>query len=155
MPRAVVSDASCLIVLTNIGELELLHQLYNVIYTTPLVVKEYGKKLPEWIVVQQPKDLLRQKLIELQVDSGEASAISLALEFKNSIVILDDYKARKVAEHLKMIVTGTIGIIIRAKKRGLIELVKPLFERIEKAGFYVSNEIINYALKEAGEKEKP
>jgi predicted nucleic acid-binding protein len=54
--------------------------------------------LPDWIVVENVKDLSTQKVLELQIDKGESSAISLALELPDSTLILDDYKARKIAQ---------------------------------------------------------
>ena len=86
-----------------------------------------------------------------QVDRGEASAIALALEFPESIIILDDYKARKVAENLGLAITGTIGVIIIAKKRGIIGSIKPYLEQLRVMNFRLSEEIEKQALKEAEE----
>lgn len=56
----------------------------------------------------------------MQIDKGESSAIALALETPDSTVILDDYRARKIAEQLGVSITGTIGVIIKAKLNGAI-----------------------------------
>ncbi|MEP7128655.1 MAG: DUF3368 domain-containing protein [Chitinophagales bacterium] len=151
MPKAIISDASCLIVLTNIGELELLHEMYEQIVTTTEVAEEFGLQLPEWIEIKKAVDKYRKLILEIQIDSGEASAIALALEFDESLLILDDYKARKVAEHLGLEITGTIGIIIKAKIRGLIPSIKPYLEKIRQTDFRMSDELERLALKEAGE----
>ena len=89
--------------------------------------------------------------MELQIDRGESSAIALALETPNSTVILDDYKARKIAERLGITLTGTIGVIIKAKLNGTIPSVKPLLEKIKQTNFRLSAEIEAQALKEANE----
>lgn len=87
----------------------------------------------------------------MQIDKGESSAIALALETPCSTVILDDYKARKIAAHLGITFTGTMGLIIKAKLMGLIPSIKPLFEKIKQTDFRLSPEIVFHALKEANE----
>ncbi len=72
-------------------------------------------------------------------------------ETPNSVVILDDYKARKIAERLGITFTGTIGVIIKAKLNGIIPSVKPLLEKIKRTDFRLSAEIETQALKEADE----
>ncbi len=61
----------------------------------------------------------KQRLLELQIDKGESSSIALALETPHSILILDDFKARKVAMLLELQFTGTIGVIVKAKREAL------------------------------------
>jgi predicted nucleic acid-binding protein len=87
----------------------------------------------------------------MQIDRGESSAIALALETPDSTIILDDYKARKIAEQLGIIFTGTIGVIIKAKLNGIIPSIKPLLEKIKQTDFRLSAEIELQALKEANE----
>ena len=90
MPRFVIADASVLIILDKIDQLELLGKVYKEICTTPEISNEFGKSLPEWIKIESPTDMKNQKIIELQIDRGEASAIALAMEKENSLLILDD-----------------------------------------------------------------
>ena len=85
----------------------------------------------------------------MQIDKGESSAIALALETPDSTIILDDYKARKIANQLGLIFTGTIGVIIKAKLNGIIPSIKPLLEKIKQTDFRISAEIELQALKEA------
>ncbi len=151
MPKTIISDTSCLIVLSNIGELELLHKTYGQIITTSDVASEFGQELPNWVEIAAAKDKYRQKILELQLDKGEASAIALAIEIPESTIILDDYKARKLAEKLGLSITGTIGVIIKAKLRGMIPSVKPYLDKIRKTDFYISNELYDKAMEEAGE----
>jgi len=152
MPKIIISDTSCLIILNKIGELYLLRQLYNTVTITEDILLEYGEQLPDWIEVQQAKDQFRQQLLEMQIDKGEASAIALALETEDNIVILDDWKARKLAERLGLSVTGTLGVIIKAKKSGLIASIKPYLDKIRETNFRISEELEQIALKEANEK---
>jgi predicted nucleic acid-binding protein len=149
--RVIISDTSCLIVLNNIGELELLHKLYGEILTTSIIADEFGDKLPTWVKIQNVQDIYRVRILELQIDKGESSAIALALEIPESTLILDDFKARKIAEGLGLKMTGTLGIIIKAKLNNLIPSVRPIFEKIKKTNFRISEEIELDAYKAAGE----
>ena len=151
MHKTIISDTSCFIILTNIGELELLHKVYGQIVTTLDIANEYGETLPEWVEIVSVKDKYRQQLLEMQIDKGESSAIALALETPNSTIILDDYKARKIADQLGLVFTGTIGVIIKAKLNGIILSIKPLLEKIKQTDFRLSAEIELQALKEAKE----
>jgi len=137
--------------LTNIGELELLQKVYGQIVTTPEIFAEFGETLPEWVEITEVKDKYRQTILELQIDKGESSAIALALETPDSVLILDDYKARKIAERLGITFTGTIGVIIKAKLNGIIPSVKPIIEKIKQTDFRLSAELELLALKEADE----
>lgn len=151
MPKTIISDTSCFIILSNIGELELLHKVYGQVVTTLDIATEFGEPLPEWVEIATVADKYKQQLLEMQIDKGEASALALALETPNSTVILDDYKARKIAERLGIIFTGTIGVIIKAKLKGIIPSIKPLLVKMKQNDFRLSSEIELQALKEANE----
>jgi predicted nucleic acid-binding protein len=151
MPKTIISDTSCFIILTNIGELDLLHKVYGQIITTPDIADEYSEELPEWVEIVAVTDKFRQQILEMQIDKGESSAIALALETPNSTIILDDNKARKIAEKLGITFTGTIGVIIKAKLTGIIPSVKPILKKIRQTNFYLSDELELHALKEAKE----
>src|ERR1700754_1446475 len=120
MPEVVIADTSCLIILSNINELDLLQRLYGGIITTPDIATEFAEALPNWIKIQSPADQQKQQILQLQIDKGEASAIALALEIPGSIIILDDLQARKLAEQLGIKITGTLGLIVKAKLNGII-----------------------------------
>ena len=149
--KPIISDASCFIALTNIGELDLLRLVYGQIVTTPEIAKEFGEELPEWVEVITVADKEKQKLLEEQVDKGEASAIALALESEEPFLILDDYWARKLAEKLKLNHTGTIGVILAAKRQGVIPSVKPLLEKIKQTNFRLTPELELQMLVQANE----
>jgi predicted nucleic acid-binding protein len=151
MHRTIISDTSCFILLTNIGELELLYKVYGQITTTIDIANEFGEKLPNWVEIKDVKDKYRQQLLEMQIDKGESSAITLALETPDSTLILDDYKARRIVEQLGLSYTGTIGVIIKAKLIGIIPSIKPLLDKIRQIDFRLSTDIELQALKEANE----
>jgi predicted nucleic acid-binding protein len=151
MPKTIISDTSCFIVLSNIGELNLLQKVYGQIITTIEIATEFGDQLPDWISIHQVTDKYRQQLLEMQIDKGESSAIALALETPDCTIILDDYKARKIADQLGLHFTGTIGVIVKAKLKGVIPSIKPILSKIKTTDFRLSSELELLALKEAGE----
>ena len=147
MPDTIISDTSCLIILTNIGELDLLEKVYREVLTTQEVADEFGEILPKWIRIKSPKNILLQKTLELQIGKGESSAIALALEITKSTVILDDQKARKTAMKLGIQVTGTLGVIVKAKKLGLVSAIKPILSKLRLTDFRLTDELETEALK--------
>ena len=151
MSKTIISDTSCFIILSKIGELELLQQLFGNVVTTPEIVAEFGEILPDWIEVISVQDKYKKQLFELQVDSGEASAMALALEIENSLLIMDDYKARRLAQTLNIGYTGTIGIIILAKQKGIINSIKPILAKIKETNFHISADLELQALIQAKE----
>jgi predicted nucleic acid-binding protein len=151
MPRIIISDTSCLIILNKIGELDLLQKVYGQITTTVEIAAEFGELLPDWIEVVIVKEKDKQRLLETQIDKGESSAIALALEYSESLLILDDIKARKIASQLNLSYTGTFGIIIKAKLQGIIPSVIPYLDRIKQTDFRISDEVVKQILKEAKE----
>ncbi|MBK8551850.1 MAG: DUF3368 domain-containing protein [Ignavibacteria bacterium] len=151
MHKTIVSDTSCFIVLDNIGELDLLKHLYGNIITTPDVANEYGKILPDWVEIKSPFDDQFQKMLELQIDKGEASAIALAVEIKDCTIILDDLKARNIAEGLNIDITGTPGVIIKAKNKKIITSIKPYLQKLKSTDFRLTPDLEILALKESGE----
>ena len=147
MPDIVISDTSTLILFRKIDEFNLLQKVYGELITTPEIVKEFGEILPDWIKIQSPKDEKYQDFLNTQVDYGEASAIALASEFEDVLLLLDDLKARKLATQLKFKVTGTLGVIHKAKQMGVIDKVKPLIDKLMLTDFRVSDNIIEEILK--------
>lgn len=136
MHSAVISDASCLIILYEILALDLLRKTYGVVTTTPEIATEVRFQLPNWIVVQSPSKPSQK--MPSSTDIGEASAILLALEIPDSILILDERTARNYAKKLGLTVTGTLGVIAKAKIDGVIPSIRPLIEAIRKTDFRFS-----------------
>lgn len=151
MPKTIISDTSCFIILSKIDELDLLQKLYGVIFTTSVIAEEFGEELPDWVKIQDSTDKFRIQILEIQIDKGESSAIALALEIPESTLILDDIKARKIAQGLGLNFTGTIGIIIKAKLQSIIPSIKPIIEKIKQTNFRISPEVERQAYNQAKE----
>ena len=149
--KIIISDASCIIILEKIGELEILHKLFGSILTTTEIQQEFGKELPDWINIEKPSNEDYARLVRATLDSGEASAIALSLNYEDPLLILDDLKARNFANKIGINVTGTLGILLNAKSSGVLKSIKPVLANIEKTNFRLSRELVQKVLEIAGE----
>lgn len=147
MPEVIIADTSVLVVFSKIDAIDLLRRLYGEICVTREVADEYAEPLPAWIVVKSPKDKRYLALLQTQVDKGEASSIALACDFDDVLLLLDDLKARKLAVKLGFRITGTPGVIAKAKKIGMIERVKPYVEKLQQTDFRISKDILREFLR--------
>lgn len=159
----VVSDTSPITSLAAIAQLDLLHQLYQRVIIPQAVYDEMVnlanavpgaievQTLP-WIETRQASN--RTLVIELQeeLDAGESEAIALALEIQADRLLIDENPGRAAASRLGLKFTGVLGILLLAKRRGLISLVKPVMDDlIVRASFRVSNEVYAAVLQAASE----
>ncbi|MDP1727718.1 MAG: DUF3368 domain-containing protein [Bacteroidota bacterium] len=142
MNKIIISDTSCLIALSNIGLLHLLKDLYGEVIMTTEVYSEFGRGLPDWIIVIQVKNKSKQVEIENRLDKGEASSIALALEIPNAILIIDEVKGRNFAKSLNIEIIGTIGVLILAGNKGLVKDVISVILKLTNQGFRLSDKLI-------------
>ena len=145
-----VSDSTCLIGLERIGRLDLLPQVFSVVFAPTMVAAEVQTPLT-WLRVQPVKNLAVVASLKTQMDEGEAEAIALAMELDDVFLILDDKKARRVAGQLDLKVIGTVGMLLRAKRLGVITEIKPLLRALLESDFRISESLIQEALRLAGE----
>ena len=143
MSKIIISDASCLISLSNIEMLNILQKMYQEIFITREVEQEFGEILPEWIAVVEVKDKQRQLEIEAFLDKGEASSIALAIEMEDSLLIIDELKGRKVASSFHLNIIGTIGVLMLAEKKGLIKDILGTILKLVNKGFRLSDKILD------------
>ncbi|AMM53449.1 DUF3368 domain-containing protein [Pyrococcus kukulkanii] len=146
----VVSNTSALIGLSNIRHLDILQKLFEEIIP-PAVAEEFGEKLPNWVIVRPVSDEKFVKVLSYSLGKGEAEAIALALELNADIIILDDLKAKKFAEDLGLNIIGTAGVILLAKKRGIIKRAFPVLKELREKRFWISDAIIRRIMKSDGE----
>ncbi|HSV09979.1 MAG TPA: hypothetical protein VLI68_04370 [Hanamia sp.] len=90
-----------------------------------------GIPLPSWVEIRNASDKGYQAFVEKSVDKGEASAIALAVELSDCLLIIDDLKGRKFAQKIGLTIIGTVGIIVDAKVNGIIPSVKPILWKIK------------------------
>jgi predicted nucleic acid-binding protein len=151
----VVADSSPLHYLILIDHVNLLRSVYGTVtiptsvanelkhINAPRVVREFVGKPPEWLLIQSPHDLLAID----EIDEGERAAISLAVELRADLLLIDDLDGRRAALQHGLKITGIVGILMDASERGFIEL-KPLVSKLVDAGLYISKELIDRLLSE-------
>ena len=159
MPK-VVSNTTPIISLLKLNRLNLLKQLYKQIYIPVAVfkeieagkTKEYYKDLSEidWIIIVEIQDKQAVKYF-LDLDFGEAEAIVLATEINADLIILDEKLGRFHAKHADLKVTGTIGILLKAKTEGIILEIKPLLNELIRKDVWISEKLKMEILVKAGE----
>lgn len=146
MHEILISDTSALIILSKLDLLSLLQKLYSKVYITSLVQHEFGLAIPNWIIVLDPKNEVYNKLLEINLDPGEASSIALALELENPILLIDERKGRRAALQLGLKITGTIAVLISGKNNGFLEQIKPELDRMKAFDFRISDSLYEKAL---------
>jgi predicted nucleic acid-binding protein len=159
----VVSNASALINLARIGKLDLLHELYGRL-TIPeavwqeVVIKGAGQpgsdevKVAAWIKKHVITNSQLVHVLQQELDAGEAESIALALEIKAELLLMDERLGRETAYHLDLRCIGLIGILIEARRKGLISAVKPHLDALrDMAGFRIRDELYLRVLQDEGE----
>ena len=156
--RKVTANTTPLIALADIGLLWILHSLYGDIYI-PEAVKNEIKSEPaksevsscEWIKVRRVIIDSDKRIYSTRLHTGEIETIILSEEINSDLVILDDNAAKKTAKYLGMTVTGTLGVLLRAKREGLIEAVGPYTRKLISDGMYISDKVLRQVLENSGE----
>lgn len=151
MQRIIISDTSCLILLEKLDEIQLLQKLFCEVTIISEIADKFGNPLPGWIKINNATDNNYQSKLESLVDKGEASAIALAVEQPDCLLILDDLKARKLAKELKINYSGTLGILVEGKLSGHINSMKIVLEKIKKTNYRVTPSLEKKILSRSGE----
>jgi predicted nucleic acid-binding protein len=152
--RTVIADASALIALAQAGQLSLLHGLFGQIFIPLAVAREIEPSvpdLPEWIVVRPTKRPSVDHIFTARLGAGETEVLCLALDSPDSWIILDDWRARRLAQQLGLRVLGTAAVLVEAKRAGLIAAVRPILDGILARGFHLGPHVYKNILESAGE----
>lgn len=147
-----VSNTSPLILLDKIGHLWILGELFNNVIIPPAVDAEWfrpgGYKVPEWIATEQLMPEAQNVANDLhhKLDKGEAEAIGLFSVMNVNFLLLDDLNGRRLAKSMGFPVIGTLGLLISARQKGLINNLGATLEELQKHRFYIADEILKKAL---------
>lgn len=159
----VVSNASPLINLARIGRLGLLARVFNQVIIPEAVWQEVvvdGEGQPgaeevrqaDWIVREVASNRQLVHSLRQELDAGEAEAIALSVEINADWLLMDERLGRETARHFGLGYIGLIGVLQVAKRRGEIEMLRPLLAQLrDLAGFRVSPALYERILQEEGE----
>ena len=160
---AAVSDSSPLILYAKIGRLELIEAVFEEVYIPEAVRSEIlfddAKRPGAAVLMRAPWVRIRrvsasatlQPLLTI-VDRGEAEAIALVIELdRNLPLVIDDLGGRILARRLGLRVTGSGGLLVLAKERGIIPRVRPILDELRSADLYLSAAAYQTILSLAGE----
>jgi predicted nucleic acid-binding protein len=161
MHETVIVNTSPLFYLHRLGCIHILEKLYGDILIPEAVVNELkegktvGEDVPEiedyrWITV---KNVVVPAFIKIIPDlgNGEAEVLALGCQENNPLLVIDDSLARRIAKLQEFKLTGTAGVLVKAKKAGHLTQIKPLMDKLKEVGFYLKDELILEILKNAGE----
>ncbi len=151
-----------MIALCHVGQLDVLKKIYGEILIPQAVYRELSEKKEsickkqvddslDWIHVEKIENQMTKNMFKTQLHDGEVEVMILAKEKNADIVIIDDANAKKHAKYLKLPVTGTIGVLIRAKKQGYIRELKPIIQEMIDKNIYISEKLMRLCLKQVNE----
>jgi predicted nucleic acid-binding protein len=153
----VIVNSAPILALHEIGRLGILKEVFGEIVIPDAVRREVTVKDAntlegyEWIHVALVADSAMKGLFTSALHDGEVEVILLAKEYNESLVVLDDKLARRHAKYLGLTVTGTAGVLVLAKSKGIIGAVKPVLDELIKTGLFISDDIYREVLRLASE----
>lgn len=151
MKKVIIADASPLIALARIDRLLLLKSIFSNVLIPPAVRDELkmDSKKPgagKLLVAENEGWLktvdIKPHNLKLDLDQGEIEAIALALQVSSDFLLIDERKGRRAAIKHGILVIGSARVLIAAKEKGLLVKVMPEIDKFAKAGYRLSDEII-------------
>ena len=148
----VVSDTSPIRALAHLDLLDVLEQIFSGVLIPPAVEQELRHPPRQYaavdvagysfIHVQAPRDASQVQQFRQTLDPGESEALTLALEVQAQAILIDEMAGRNRGAQLGLVVIGTLGILLRAKRNGIISQIEPLLDRLQsELGFFISEEL--------------
>ena len=160
--RIVINTGPIIALVAALGDLKVLRLLYIEVIVPFEVCQEIltGGALSfavtqfneaDWLK-KCPNTLEISHYLKNSIDLGEASVIQMALNEGCRIVCIDETVGRRIAKLNGLMLTGTVGILLRAKKEGLSFSMKDAIQRMISKGVWLGEGVIDFALYHAGEK---
>ena len=157
----VVVNTTPIIALAKCHELDVLRRMYGKIVIPQAVYDEICVRddivsrivndSRTWISVKKIQDAKDKALYRTRLHDGEVEVMILAQEINADIVIIDDLSARSTAEYLKLPLTGTLGVLIKAKQQGIIDEVMPIIDKMQNENIYFSDRLLDLVRRKTGE----
>lgn len=156
--KIVVADTGVLISLGLIGKINLIERIFDELYIAEAVWNELNNyENPNFVLAQFEK--LRNNVVPIQtknylsiiMDYGESESMILYEELQADFLLIDDSKARAVAETLDINCIGTLGLLLKAKEKGLINELRPIFIQFIANGRFFSKKLLDEILLRSGE----
>jgi predicted nucleic acid-binding protein len=161
MSRKWIVDASPVILLTKIGQAELLSSCSEEVLIPAAVAEEIRQPdemdpARRWLDTEGNVFVTSIGPVESAVAAwdlgrGESRVLSYGLRHDEWTAVVDDGAARRCAKGLDISVVGTLGVLVIAKRIGQLETVRPVVEDLERAGLHVSQDLIDHVLRMVGE----
>ena len=151
----VVSDTSPITALLTVGQTDILQALFGKVLIPPSVQRELlatHQSLPPWLGTAGVRDSAHVERLAGMLDFGEAEAIVLAIEAHADVLLIDERRGRRLASAEGVHVIGLLGVILLAKRRGLIGSARDLLSLLRsEAGMYLAEDVLLRAVESVGE----
>lgn len=160
----IVSDTSALSALFLVGQLDLLPALYGQVVVPPAVMREilqlesqFGHELSSlrnasWLSVIPVSDVKKVRIYQRVLDEGESEALVLIIEISADLLLIDEMRGRKVAQSAGIPYTGVLGVLLSAKSKGLLNVVRPILDNLRsETNFRISPKLYDFVLLQAEE----
>ncbi|MGH8479380.1 MAG: DUF3368 domain-containing protein [Gammaproteobacteria bacterium] len=161
MPDPAIVNSSPLIFLSKTGLLDFLQLAAKEVLVPASVAREISRRGPTDVTARAlletpwlrviPNPAIPSVIEHWDLGPGESAVLAYAREHPGAIAVIDDGSGRRCAETFGIPLSGTLGLVMTAKKRGLIRAARPVVEVLKSHGMYLSGRTIDRALALIGE----
>jgi len=156
--KVIVADTGAIISLIHIGRIDLIEKVFGHFYFPKAVwIELCNYDDPDFDTSQltnlkvKVKEITSKNYLSIVMDFGESESVILYEELNADYLLIDDHKATLIAESLNINCIGTLGLLLKAKQKGLVTELKPLFGKLITNGRYFSIKLLNDILAKTGE----
>ncbi|MDM8521246.1 DUF3368 domain-containing protein [Anaerolineales bacterium HSG6] len=132
-------------------ELHIPQAVYDEIFYKPDAIGTVELASTDWLIVRPVTNVLSVNLLQDQLDAGESEAIVLATELQADLLLIDERRGRRKAIQYGLDITGTLGILIRARQLQLIGPLRPMLHKLRLLPFFISESLYQQTLRHVGE----
>lgn len=156
--KIIIADTGALITLIHLGHLALIEKIFGDFYIAKAVwneLNDYDNPEFDFSVLEtlkpRVKEIKSKNHLSVIMDYGESESVILYEELGADFLLIEDNKARQIAESLNINCIGTLGILIKARQEGLLKELRPMFEKMLNSGRFFSKKLLNDILIKLGE----